>query len=335
MQKRNLGNTGLNVSLLGVGGIPLQRFNEENAYNILKAALENGINFVDTAKAYTTSENFIGYGIEKLGRDNFYLASKSKSRTYEAMKEDIRTTLLSLRTDHVELYQCHCVASDAEIEQIFSEDGAYKALLEAKEEGKISYIGFSAHKPEIAEKLIRTGKFDTVQYAYNYIEVKGEEVFRLAKEYNMGTIVMKPMCGGAVKNRDLSLRYIAKCEYVDVMIPGVDDDVQLLQNVSFLENAEIPFTDEELSLINEEVALLGHNFCRKCDYCQPCPNEINISNVLMLDGYYTRYDLKDWAKDRYDDSVKRCVECGECESRCPYELPIREMLKAAHERMKH
>ncbi len=335
MQKRNLGNTSLTVSILGVGGIPLQRFDEENAYNILKAALENGVNFVDTAKAYTKSEALIGYALEKLGRDNFYLASKSKSRSYEAMKEDIRTTLEALKTDHVELYQCHCVGSDAETEAIFAEDGAYKALLEAKEEGKISYIGFSAHKPEIAEKLIKTGKFDTVQYAYNYIEVKGEEVFRLAKENGMGTIVMKPMCGGAVKNRELSLRYIAKCGYVDVMIPGVDDDKQLLSNVEYVSKADIPFTEAETKAIDDEVALLGHNFCRKCDYCQPCPNEINISNVLMLDGYYTRYDLKDWAKDRYDDSVERCVECGECESRCPYELPIREMLKAAHERMKH
>ena len=335
MQKRTLGKTNLFVSLLGVGGIPLQRFDEKNALDILRAALENGVNFVDTAKAYTKSEALIGYALEKLGRDNFFIASKSKSRDYASMKNDILTSLEALRTDHIELYQCHCVASDEEIEKIFSEDGAYKALLEAKAEGKISHIGFSAHKPEIAEKLIKTDKFDTVQYAYNYIEVKGKEVFELAKQHGMGTIVMKPMCGGAVRNRELSLRYIAKCEYVDVMIPGVDDDKQLLQNVSYVEKAEIPFTDEELSLINKEVELLGHNFCRKCDYCQPCPNQINISNVLMLDGYYTRYDLKDWAKDRYDDSVERCVECGEYETRCPYELPIREMLKAAHERMKH
>ncbi len=251
------------------------------------------------------------------------------------MKKDILTTLEELRTDHVELYQCHCVGSDAEIDMIFSEDGAYKALLEAKEEGKIAHIGFSAHKPEIAEKLIRTGKFDTVQYAYNYIEVKGKEVFELAKSFGMGTIVMKPMCGGAIKHRDLSLRYIADCEYVDVMIPGVDDDIQLLANVSYLEKMGVPFTEEELDKINSEVELLGHNFCRKCDYCQPCPQGINISNVLMLDGYYTRYGLTDWAKDRYDDSAGDCAECGECESRCPYELPIREMLKAAHERMKH
>ncbi|MBE6038487.1 MAG: aldo/keto reductase [Anaerofustis stercorihominis] len=335
MQKRKLGKTGLVVSLLGVGGIPLQRFDEDNAYNILKAAVENDVNFVDTAKAYTTSESLIGSAMAKIGRDKFVLASKSKSRDYESMKNDIQTSLEALQTGYIDLYQCHCVASDAEIEQIFSENGAYKALEEAKAAGKIGHIGFSAHKKEIALKLIETGKFETVQYAFNYIEVGGKDVLEAAQKCDMGTIIMKPMGGGAIKNRELSLRYIGKCDAVSVMIPGVDDNKQLIENVSFVKNIDKEFTQDELNTINAEVDILGDKFCRKCDYCQPCPNGINISNILMLDGYFTRYGLEDWAKSRYDGSAADCAECGECESKCPYELPIIEMLKAAHGKMKH
>lgn len=336
MKFRQLGTSSLIVSLLGVGGIPLQRFDAENAYQIVSCAYENEVNFIDTARAYTSSEELLGSALSHFSRSDFVLASKSKARTYADMARDIDLSLKNLKTDHIDLYQCHCVASDAEIEQIFSADGAYRALTEAVDAGKIGHIGFSAHKKEIAEKLILSGKFETVQYAFNFIETGGADIHRLAAEHEMGSIVMKPLGGGAIKSSELSLRYIGRNEFISVMIPGVDDREQLEKNIAAIEHIDEPITDSELSAINAEAALLGEHFCRKCDYCQPCTNGINISDILMLDGYYTRYNLVDWAVSRYNSGgtkADECAECGECEARCPYELPIRSLLKAAHSRL--
>lgn len=333
MEYRKLGRTNLNVSRMGIGGIPLQRFDEENAKEILLKAKELGVNFIDTARGYTVSEKLLGYALKNVGRDNFILATKGRGRSYEDIKLDIEASLKDLQTNYIDLYQCHCLSTIKDIDTVFSSNGALKALKEAKKEGKIGHYGFSAHLSEIAQKVMEYDEFETIQFAYNYVETQNKDILLKAKEMNLGTIIMKPVCGGAANNVDLSLRFNLLEESVDTVIPGVDNAKQLEENCRIIANEVKAFTKEEESIIKADKELLGNNFCRKCEYCMPCPVGISIPNIWLLEGYYSRYDLKDWAKDRYNAlSVKgdSCIECKQCEEKCPYNLPICDMVKKTH-----
>ena len=333
MEYKKLGKTDLNVSLMGVGGIPLQRFSKENALEILTKAFELGVNFIDTARGYTVSEELLGYALENLGRDKFIIATKSIKRDYEGIKNEIETSLKNLRTDYIDLYQCHFVSTHQELELISSENGALKALKSAVKEGKIGHFGITSHNKQVALSAIDTNIFETIQFPFSFLETDGEEIFLKAKQKDMGTIVMKPLGGGAIKNTDLSLRYLTCKDYVDTIIPGVDNAEQLSINaVSFLNKSVL--TKDELNKIEEEKQILGNSFCRRCDYCQPCPSEIQISLIFNAYAYYKRYGLTTWAEDKYkacQKNILNCIDCGQCELKCPYTLSIRAMLKESHE----
>ena len=147
MEYRILGKTGLKVSLLGFGGIPIQRIDAEGTKALMHQLLDAGINYIDTARAYTVSEEYLGAALEGR-RDRFVIATKSMARTYAAMKADIEQSLKNLRTDYIDLYQIHNIRNEDEFALCFGENGAYRALAEAKAEGKIRHIGATAHAPE-------------------------------------------------------------------------------------------------------------------------------------------------------------------------------------------
>lgn len=329
MEKRILGRTDFEVSVIGLGGIPIQRVDEDMAVKIIKEGLDKGINFIDTARGYNQSEELIGNALEKLGRDKFYLATKSMKRDYNGILEEMNTSLKLLKTDYIDLYQFHNIRSFEELDQILSETGALKALKEAKDKGIIREIGITSHSPEILDKAIDTGEFSTIQCPYNPIEQQAEEVFKKAKEKNIGVIVMKPLAGGAITKGELSLRFIVNNPNISVVIPGMDTIEQVKSNT--IVGIEVrKLTEEEEKELFQEANALGSEFCRRCGYCLPCPQKIDIPLQFLMEGYYTRYNLKDWAKTRYDameSKASNCVECGLCETKCPYNLPIRKMLK--------
>ncbi len=329
MEKRFLGKTELEVSVIGFGGIPIQRVDMEKAIELIKELNKQGINFIDTARGYTISEELIGYGLEKVGRDKFILATKSMVRDYQGMKIDIETSLKNLRTDHIELYQLHNVRTEEEYNKIISEDGALKALKEAKKEGKIKYIGITSHDLNTLEQGIESGYFDTIQFPYNPVERQAEELFKRANSLGIGVIVMKPIAGGAISNAELSLRFILENPNVSIAIPGMDTIEQIEKNAR-VGNAYKKLNDTEKEIILAEAKELGTEFCRRCGYCAPCPQGIDIPTQFLLEGYYSRYNLRDWSKERYVSisyKASDCIECGQCETRCPYDLPIRKMLK--------
>ncbi|SDZ21614.1 Predicted oxidoreductase of the aldo/keto reductase family [Proteiniborus ethanoligenes] len=329
MIKRLLGRTGLEISIIGFGGIPIQRLDKESAVILIEELYKQGINFIDTARGYTTSEELIGHGLKKIGRDKFILATKSMSRDYESMKRDIQISLNNLKTDYIELYQVHNVRTEEEYSKILSEDGALKALLEAKEKGSIKHIGITSHDLNIIEKGAESGHFSTIQFPYNPVERQAEELFKRAKELGLGVIVMKPLAGGAIINKELSLRFVLENNNISVAIPGMDSVEQIITN-SKLGIEYRSLNDEERAIILSEAKELGSEFCRRCGYCAPCPQRIDIPVQFLMEGYYTRYNLKDWAKERYlsmENKAVDCIECGICETRCPYDLPIRRMLK--------
>lgn len=339
MEMRMLGKTGLKVTRLGFGGIPIQRINADEAVKLVDRLIEKGINYIDTARGYTVSEELIGGAIEGR-RDKFILATKSMARTCDAMKSDIQTSLKNLRTDYIDLYQVHN-PNEAQLAAVEAEGGALSALLEAKEKGLIGHIGITAHSKKVFEAALEKDWVETIMFPYNIVENECEELIRRCGEKNIGFIVMKPMAGGAVatldedgdKNARLAMRFVLANPDVSVAIPGMYSPAEVDMNAE-AEADGSPLSGEELSVIESIRKRLGGNFCRRCNYCAPCTVGISIPSVFLFAGYLERYGLEEWAKGRYATlAVKAdaCIECGACEARCPYNLPIIEMLKKCAE----
>ncbi len=329
MEYRILGKTGLRISRLGFGGIPIQRIDAEGTRPLIRQLLEAGVNYIDTARGYTVSEEYLGAALEGI-RDHFVLATKSMARTREAMAADIDISLKNLRTDHIDLYQVHN-PSLQQLEQVIAPGGALEALQEAKAAGKVAHLGVTAHSLEVFEKALTLDWVETIMFPYNIVETQGEALIREAARRNIGFIAMKPLAGGALEDAALAMRFLASKPDVTVLIPGMAASSEIEVNLAAVADTS-PLTAEELARMEEIRKTLGTQFCRRCNYCAPCTVGINIPSVFLMQGYYNRYGLQDWAKARYgamDVKASACIECGACESRCPYELPIREMLKKA------
>ena len=329
MEYRILGKTGLRISRLGFGGIPIQRIDAEGTKALIRKLLYAGVNYIDTARGYTVSEEYLGYALEGI-RDQFVLATKSMARTRDAMAKDIDISLRNLRTDYIDIYQVHN-PNAAQLDAVCTEGGALEALLEAKAAGKIGHIGLTAHSVEVFQKAMELPWVETIMFPYNIVENQGEELIAQCAEKNIGFIDMKPLAGGAIEDATLALRYICANNSVSVVIPGMAEERELEQNLAAVSNTA-PLSDDELAQMDAVRKNLGTQFCRRCNYCAPCTVGISIPSVFLFEGYLKRYGLQGWAKDRYATlSVKAsaCIECGACEERCPYHLPIRQMLKKA------
>ena len=329
MEYRILGKTGLKISRVGLGGIPIQRIDAEGTRKLVHQLMDAGVNYIDTARGYTVSEQYLGYALEGI-RDKFILATKSMSRTKEAMAKDIDISLGNLKTDHIELYQVHN-PNMAQLEQVIGEGGALEALLEAKEQGKIGHIGLTAHSVEVFEKALELPWVETIMFPYNIVETQGEALIKKAAEKNIGFVDMKPLAGGAIEDAALAVRFLVSNPDVTVVIPGMADPKEVEVNLAAAQNTA-PLSAEEQQKMEQVRQTLGTQFCRRCNYCAPCTVGINIPSVFLFQGYLDRYGLADWAKDRYGAMAVKasaCVECGACEPRCPYGLPIRQMMKEA------
>lgn len=328
MQHRVLGKTGLNVSAVGFGGIPIQRIEGKEVPMLIDELVNQGINFIDTAKTYTVSESYLGEAL-KGKRQKFFLATKSPSKDYEGMKADIDASLKNLQTDFIDLYQCHLVKTREQYDQIMSDNGAYRALVEAKEAGKIGHIGITAHSVDLLLEVIEEMPFETLQFPYNMVERQGEPLFEKAKARNIGVIIMKPLAGGAIDKASLSIRFILENPNITVVIPGMEKVEQIIENAA-CGNEHNPLSDEERAIIESEAESLGSQFCRRCGYCMPCTQGIDIPTQFIIEGYYKRYHLEEWASERFKGqsiSADDCIQCGNCEPRCPYNLPIMDMLQ--------
>ena len=325
--ERNLGKTSITASRVGLGGIPIQRIDKEEAKNLVSYLLDNGLNFIDTARGYTCSEEFLGYALEN--KKGFFIATKSMARTYEGMMEDIEKSLKNLKVQAIDLYQVHNLKTFEEYEVV--KKGAYKALLEAKEAGIIKHIGVTSHSYEFLDKIMADGLFETIQFPYNIVESKSKDLFKKAKSLGLGTICMKPLGGGAIDDASLAIKFLLNDPNVDIIIPGMAtiEEAKVNLNVSSGD-----YTEEEIKKIDEIKKELDHNFCRRCGYCAPCSVGIDIQACFLFEGYYKRYDLGSWAKERYASlkhKANECIKCGACMKRCPYEIDIISRLKEVSE----
>ncbi len=314
---------------IGFGGIPIQRLNELDAVKLLLYAFSRGINFIDTARGYTDSESKTGLALEEYGEEIF-IATKSMARTYSDMKRDIEISLNELKQDKIHLYQLHCINKAEDLEKaIDMQSGALRAMMEAKRSKKIIHVGITGHIPHMLAEALKTNLFGSVQVPHNIIETGcEEELLPLASSMGIPVIAMKPIAGGALKKIELNLRYILN-NGTDIAVCGMDSPEQVDRNLSVL--PEIRGLDEsEMSALLEERDLWKGEFCRRCEYCMPCPQGLNIPFLLLLIAYWERYKLKDWVLQRLSALEKKfddCIKCGECEKKCPYDLHIIEMMK--------
>jgi uncharacterized protein len=330
MEKRVLGRTNLNISVVGFGGIPIQGLAFDEAEKVLHAALDHGINFLDTARGYTDSEEKIGRALET-HRGEYILATKSMSRDAAGMTKDIETSLRNLRTDTIDLYQVHAIGSVEQLEQVMGPNGAMEVLDKARKQGKVRFIGVTGHSREMLTKSLNTGLFDTVQHPFNPLETEWlTDVIPAARAVNAGIIGMKPVAGGTLRNVPAALRFSLD-RGVDIVIPGMDTVDQVVENASVGISLQPP-SAEDIAMLEDEKSTWKGQFCRRCGYCKPCPNGLDIPFLLLIQAYYERYGLHEWALDRLAPLQKKyadCDACGECTSRCPYDLLVAELMEKA------
>ena len=292
-----------------------------------------GVNYIDTARAYTVSEEWIGQSLEELGlRDAFVLATKCRALTKADMEAELAQSLKNLRTDYIELYQFHNPSME-DLKKILAPGGSMEALLEAKARGVVGHIGLTAHLAAVFEAALEVPEIETIMFPYNIVEQQGAKLIERCAKAGKGFIDMKPLAGGAIEDGRLALRYVLSNTNVTVAIPGMAAIEELEGNVKGAENID-PLTEEEEAACQKVRDALGTQFCRRCNYCAPCTVGISIPNVFLFQGYLNRYGLENWGRERYATlSVKAgaCVQCGACETRCPYNLPIRSMMKKAAE----
>ena len=327
MQKIRLGKTGLMVSRVGMGGIPIQRPPMEEAVQIINRALDLGVNFIDTANGYGDSEERIGRGIEGR-RDEVILSTKGGTRKREIVLDHIDTSLKRLKTDYIDLWQFHNIVSVEEIEQILGLGGGMEGALEALDEGKIRHVGFSSHNLDVSKKAILTGRFETVQFPLNFIAREAaDELVSLAKEYDVGFIAMKPFAGGNVRDADLAIKYLLQFDNV-LPDPGIMK-VEEVEEIVGIVNGSWDLSQEDWRRMDEIQAELGSRFCRQCMYCMPCPHGVEIWLLMYMRNLHRLWPLEEflsgWMAEAAE-SGRNCIQCGECEPKCPYHLPIREMI---------
>ena len=328
LEQRRLGRTGVSVSLIGFGGIPIMRVGTGEAVEVIGAALESGISLIDTARGYGDSERKIGAAL-KAGGARVFLASKSPKRDREGLLEDFGKSISNLGVDTIDLYQAHCVNTGEDLERLMGPGGGYEALLSLRSEGRIRHIGITSHNPGVLKAAIRTGKFETVQVLYSFLEDEAaEEVIPMAREADIGVLAMKPFGGGCIEAYDIALRFVLSNPYI-VAIPGMAAVDEVRRNVAVAENPG-PLTEAEIKQAAGIKADLGARYCRRCDYCQPCPNEIPIAFALHIPSIRKRMGDAMMKTDVYGglyEKLKTCDECGTCEERCPFHLPIRDLIK--------
>ena len=332
MEFRRLGKTGLEVSAIGFGGIPIQKLGRKEARNLVGLALDYKINFFDTAQGYGDSEIKIGEGIKER-RKEYLLATKSPCRGFQQALEDVDAALRRLQVKVIDLYQVHFVNDSETLDQVIRPNGSLQGLRKAKKEGRINHIGITGHNPDVLLRAIKNEDFETVQVPFNIIEDGPDEraLLRAAKQREVGVICMKPLAGGVITEPELSLRWIL-AQSVSTAIPGMIQPKEVESN-ALVGRAPLPLSERELEKLKKVCKSLEENFCRRCMYCMPCPEGIPIYLIQELGDKVKVPQVRELCRDIYARqkvNVEACTECGECEEKCPYHLPIRKMLKEKH-----
>ena len=328
MKRIVIGKTGLEVNRLGFGGIPIQRVAEDQAVRTVLHAVEKGVDFIDTSRAYTTSERRIGIALQHSNK-KVIVASKSHSRSSEGIQADVMTSLKELQREYIDLYQCHFVRDDQDYNKVISSGGALEGLIQLKEKGLIGHIGITSHSLDLMDRVLDDGLFETIMVCFSFLEPEAQEkIIPKAIDKNVGVIAMKPFSGGMIENAQLALKYVLS-EQGTLVIAGVEHEDLFDENWEIFQGS-FELDEREKNEIEEIRKAREKNFCRRCDYCQPCTEDIPIQFILGMRSMVKRMGVDTFRKGRVFEAItkaRECSECGECEKRCPYQLPIPDLIK--------
>ena len=356
MQKRKLGRTGLQVSIVGFGGTWISQLSMDEALNVVSRAFELGINYFDTAKMDEDSEEKIGVALKDV-RDECVLATKTASRTKSESLADFKSSLHRLKTDRLDLIQLHGIDDEKTLQKAIGSGGSLDMCKKARSEGLVDFIGITGHKPRVLIEAIKTNEFDTVLVPFNVVTRQAlDELIPLAKDLDIGVSIMKPLSAktsklitclydpslsllsdepelNALLGQDTNsmvhnaLRFVLSQD-VSVVVTGFKS-IEEVETAAKVGNDSRGFTRDEK---NRFSAQFDVNYCRDCGLCLPCPQNLDIAAILRFHSLSTTYKLNNWAKKLYSGlkvDVTKCTECGECEPKCPYKLPIMSLLKKA------
>ena len=328
MRKVRLGKTNLIVSEVGFGGIPIQRLTDEEAVRVVRGALALGIDFIDTAHGYPNSEERIGRAIA--GRqEGLVLATKSPARDGPTFRQHMDLSFERLAVDHIDLFQFHNVSSPEAYEAVLAPSGPLHVARAAQAAGRIGHIGISSHSLAMSLEVARSGHFETLMFPLNFVTDEAvQQLVPLCLQHDVGFIAMKPMGGGLLESASLAFKYLGRYPGVLPLV-GIERVSEVEEIISIVDGPA-DLTVSELAEMNRIRRELGSRFCRRCGYCQPCPQDINISLMLNLPGFARRFApdriYGDWGQ-QIIATAETCLDCGECESRCPYNLPIRQIMQ--------
>lgn len=332
MTNVRLGRTELIVEKNAFGALPVQRVAVPEAVKILRKAYDNGIRFFDTARGYTDSEEKLGLALADV-REHIILATKTPSKTVEGFWSDLETSLRLLKTDHIDIYQFHnptfCpLPGDG--------TGLYEAMLEAKAQGKIRFIGITNHRLAVAQQAVESGLYDTLQFPFSYLASQRDlDLVQSCKEHDIGFIAMKGLSGGLIRDSRAAYAFMAKFDHV-LPIWGVQREHELDEFISYIDHPPV-MTDELQGIIDQDVAELIGSFCRGCGYCMPCPVGIEISLAARMSLMLRRAPVKSFTTPKIQEDMKKiedCLHCNQCKAKCPYGLDIPTLLAENYEDFK-
>jgi predicted aldo/keto reductase-like oxidoreductase len=329
MQTVTLGKTGLIVSKNGFGALPIQRIAKKDAVYLLQKAFYNGINYFDTARWYSDSEEKIGAAFSYI-RDKIIISTKTGAQTAEGFWNDLEQSLKNMQTDHIDIYQFH---NPAFCPKPGDGSGLYEAMLEAKRQGKIRFIGITNHRLSVAKEAIESNLYDTLQFPFCYLASDADiEIVKACKKSNMGFIAMKALSGGLITDSAMAYAYLAQFDHV-APIWGVQRESELDEFLSYNDNPPV-LTKEMKDKIEHDKKELAGDFCRGCGYCMPCPVGIEINNSARMSLMIRRAPQEGFLSEEWQEKMKKienCLHCNKCMSKCPYGLNTPELLKKNYE----
>lgn len=328
MRTITLGSTGITVLQNAFGALPIQRTDKPEAVRILRAAFEGGMRYFDTARAYSNSEEKLGEAFGSM-RDQVFIATKTQAKTPEKFWSDLETSLSTLGTDYVDVYQFHMAG------QVYKPDdgtGMYECMQQAKEQGKIRHIAITAHKIGVAEEAATSGLYEVLQFPFSYLAGEREQALVAScNEHNVGFVCMKGLAGGLITNARAAMAFVSQYDVLPIW--GIQRMGELEEWLSFMD--ETPVMDDKISaFVEAERAELSGDFCRGCGYCMPCPVGIQINNCARMSLMLRRAPSANWLNETWQANmaqIQACLHCNSCARKCPYELDTPALLQKNYE----
>ena len=326
MKKIRMGKTNITVPQNAFGALPVQRCDMDTAVSILNKAYEGGMKWFDTARAYSDSEEKIGTAFTGIPRESYYISTKTTAKEPEQFRRDLETSLNKLRTDYIDVYQYHMT-----FQCYRPEDGTgmYECMLDALRQGMIRHIGITTHRLPVAEEIISSGLYETIQFPFSYLASDRDiALVEKSKSADMGFIAMKGLSGGLITNARAAMSFMLQYDNV-LPIWGIQRESELTEWLAFMDD-EPEMTSEIQAFIEKEKEELSGDFCRGCGYCLPCPAGIEINNCARISLMLRRAPSAGWLTPEWQEKMARidnCIGCRACANRCPYELDTPNLLK--------